>query len=569
MTLPPHRIRVLDTTLANQIAAGEVIERPASVLKELLENSLDAGASQIKVVIENGGHALVQVHDNGSGIAAEDLQLALQRHATSKISSLSDLEAIQSLGFRGEALPSIASVSRLTLETCTADTESGWKVQCEEGVFKAPPAPLGHPRGTTLSVRDLFYNTPARRKFLRTERTEFQHIERLFKRIALVCFDVRMELIHDGRSLLRLPVALTAQARNQRVYRLLGKSFSEHAQEFDQQLGGLRLWGWLGASGFFRDRTDLQHLYINRRAVSDSICRHAVRMAYEDLIPAGKQPAWVLNLEIDPGQVDVNVHPAKQEVRFHEARMAHDFIRSAVRAQVSPELLPAVHEDRPVYPFQSQLSGTGSSSVACAPSHSRQAFADTGSRADSAGSKAGVQSLVVLEQRWWLGHVDGNLYIADLRAVAGLLCTEALQHLLHTTQPQSRPLLLPAGFALHDPEAENLPQVWVELRRLGVEVRQSGPDRGMLMAVPLALARVPAEDLARSIETGINSLQHNDRAEDWISHLAASASAHPPLDLHQAGQLLEHLLQIHEVPTRGVWRQVHGAELSSWLQRPA
>ena len=571
MTDTPRRIQILDTTLANQIAAGEVIERPASVLKELLENSLDAGASKIRVAIEQGGSGLIEVRDDGSGISAGDLEIALQRHATSKISNLEELENIQSLGFRGEALPSIASVARLTLESRLEDGDTGWQLRCEGGEFSAAPAPVAHPIGTTVSVRDLFFNTPARRKFLRTRRTEQQQIETLFKRMALVCFEVHLELIHDGRSVLRLPRALNSSARQQRLTRLLGKSFTDQSIEVLSEVEGLRLWGWLGSPTSSRDRNDMQYLYVNNRAVSDSVCRHAVRMAFEDTLDHGQHPAWVLYLEIDPRQVDVNVHPAKQEVRFHEARMVHDFIRSAVRAVLSPGLtFDSVH--RPVnYPLASASRGSGSGALAEARGAFQGAPAAPTPRqppgqpilhSPSPPSELGLAGVALLEQRWWLGRRNEDWVIADLQVVAELLCGEALEHLLKEQQPQSRPLLLPAGLTLNPNQVQRLEVALEPLAGLGLEVRISGPDRGMLLAVPLAMAGVPGEVLAQILVEGLEEGFDIRQAGAWIPYLAQCAGQHPGADLKQSGQMLEHLMQLHENSPRGAWRELHAEDLS-------
>ncbi len=569
MIATPRRIHILDTTLANQIAAGEVIERPASVLKELLENALDAGAGLIRVVIEAGGTRLIEVRDDGAGIHAGDLDLALRRHATSKIGSLGDLEAIRSLGFRGEALPSIASVARLSLESRPAGEDSGWQLRCEGGEFSGPPVPVAHPPGTTVQVRDLFFNTPARRKFLRTRRTELQHIETLFKRLALVCFDVRLELIHDGRSLLRLARADTAPARRRRLSRLLGKAFSEQAIEIDQTAGELRLRGWLGAPAVSRERNDRQFLYINERAVNDPVCRHAVRLAYDDLLAPGQHPAWILYLEIDPRQVDVNVHPAKQEVRFHETRMVHDFIRSTVRALLAPEQPLAAPGELVKYPLSAAPQGAGARQLAQAPGPRPRVSAGQSSAPPAAAVSDTLEGLCLLEQRWWLGRKEGRLYLADTQVVAEHLCLDALEHLLAASTVQSRPLLLPAGLNLNSKQAARVEAAGKALARLGLEVRMSGPDRGMLLSLPLALARVPGEILAAAIARGLESLARPGEARDWIPHLARCGGRQPLSDLKQAGQMLEHLMLVHDQAPAGAWRELRSADLSRWLRERA
>ena len=326
----PARVRPLDVTLANQIAAGEVVERPASVLKELLENALDAGATRIDVHAERGGIGSLRVSDNGAGIVRDDLHLALERHATSKIATLEELEAVVSMGFRGEALPSIASVSRLQITSRVHGEESAWQIRAEGGPSAAELVPASHPPGTTVLMRELFFNTPVRRRFLRTPRTEFQHLERVFRRTALAAFGVSMSFHHDGKELLRVAGADNQAAMLRRVSRLLGERFAAGAVAIEREAGGMRLWGWLANSDGARERNDQQYLFVNARPVSDATVRHAVRLAYGALIDESRHPAWLLNLQIDPCDVDVNVHPSKHEVRFRETRMVHDFVRTSV-----------------------------------------------------------------------------------------------------------------------------------------------------------------------------------------------------------------------------------------------
>ncbi|MBK5938972.1 DNA mismatch repair endonuclease MutL [Halochromatium roseum] len=323
------RIRSLPPLLVNQIAAGEVIERPASVVKELLENSLDAGARQIVIELEQAGIKRICVRDDGSGIGPDDLALAVSRHATSKISSLHDLESVASLGFRGEALPSIASVARLEVISREQGAEHGWRLSADGTDCVGEAAPAAHPVGTSVEVRDLFYRVPARRKFLRTERTELGHIEQLIRRMALARADVGFRVQHNGRELFDLraaPEPLSARALDQRLQTLLGETFVQHALEVDEQAVGLALSGWVARPAFSRSQTDLQFFFVNGRMVRDKLVAHAVRQAFQDVLHHGRHPAYVLYLQLDPRQVDVNVHPAKHEVRFREGRQVHDFL---------------------------------------------------------------------------------------------------------------------------------------------------------------------------------------------------------------------------------------------------
>ncbi|MBZ5486609.1 DNA mismatch repair endonuclease MutL [Halomonas aquamarina] len=325
------RIHVLDPRLANQIAAGEVVERPSSVTKELIENAIDAGSQRIDVEIEQGGARLIKVRDDGIGIGEEDLPLALARHATSKIESLEDLEGVSSLGFRGEALASISSVSRLELvSNAEDDPRGGWRVVAEGRGMEARVTPAPHPRGTSVAVRDLFFNTPARRKFLRTEKTEFAHVEEAFRRQALSRYDITWVLRHNQKVVHQLPSGHSAAAQERRIAALLGKNFIEHARYIEREAGGLRLSGWVGLPTHSRSQADQQYFFVNGRVVRDRLVAHAVRQAYRDVLYNGRHPVFVLYLTLDPDVVDVNVHPTKHEVRFRDGRMVHDFLYSSL-----------------------------------------------------------------------------------------------------------------------------------------------------------------------------------------------------------------------------------------------
>ncbi|KQN57886.1 DNA mismatch repair endonuclease MutL [Erwinia sp. Leaf53] len=323
-------IQILPPQLANQIAAGEVVERPASVVKELVENCLDAGATRIDIDIEKGGAKLIRIRDNGCGIGKEELAMALARHATSKISTLDDLEAIASLGFRGEALASISSVSRLLLTSRTAEQSEAWQAYAEGRDQAVTLKPAAHPQGTTLEVLDLFYNTPARRKFMRTEKTEFTHIDEVIRRIALARFDVAFSLSHNGKLVRQYRGASDPTQRERRLAAICGSTFISHALRIEWQHGDLILQGWVADPVGSKALSELQYCYVNGRMMRDRLIGHAIRQAYQDKLGDGHQPAYVLYLEIDPHQVDVNVHPAKHEVRFHQSRLVHDFIYQGV-----------------------------------------------------------------------------------------------------------------------------------------------------------------------------------------------------------------------------------------------
>lgn len=340
-------IAILSPRLANQIAAGEVVERPASVLKELLENALDAGATRIDVEVEAGGVGRIRVRDDGEGIPASELPLALSRHATSKIQDLDDLEAVATLGFRGEALASIASVSRLELYSAVAHATAAM-VSVEGRDMRPEVTPCAHPVGTTVDVRDLFFNTPARRKFLKAEKTEFGHLETVFIRAALSRFDVGFRLSNQGRAVRSLSPCSDLSGARERVTTLLGRPFMDAALEVNAEVVGLRLTGWVARPTFNRAQADLQYFFVNGRIIRDKLVSHALRQAFRDVLFHGRHPAYVLYFEIEPDQVDVNVHPTKHEVRFRDSRWVYDFLFKQAHRLLG--------DDRPVVPVAEQLS---------------------------------------------------------------------------------------------------------------------------------------------------------------------------------------------------------------------
>lgn len=348
-------IQILPARLANQIAAGEVVERPASVIKELVENSLDAGATKIHIEVEKGGAKKIRISDDGCGIVKDELGLALSRHATSKIKDLSDLEAIASLGFRGEALASISSVARLTLTSKPVDQENAWQAFAQGRDMEVTLKPAAHPDGTTIEVADLFFNTPARRKFLRTEKTEFNHIDEIIRRIALARFDVTFTLTHNGKMIRQYRAAKDQQQFQKRVAAVCGQKFVDNSIEVECQHDQLHLWGWIAKPSYTRPTNDLCYSYVNGRMMRDKLINHGIRQAYADLLPSDGYPAFVLFLELDFKEVDVNVHPAKHEVRFHQGRYVHDFIFSvchqalqdSLQTQLAHEDVTDIHEHVP------------------------------------------------------------------------------------------------------------------------------------------------------------------------------------------------------------------------------
>ncbi|MEZ9548592.1 MULTISPECIES: DNA mismatch repair endonuclease MutL [Vibrio] len=379
-------IKILPARLANQIAAGEVVERPASVVKELVENSLDSGATRIDIDIDKGGAKMIRVRDNGKGIVKDELALALSRHATSKIHTLDDLEAIVSLGFRGEALASISSVARLTMTSRPATQDQAWAAHSEGRDMQVKLQPAAHPIGTSVEVLDLFFNTPARRKFLRTEKTEFTHIDELLKRIALSRFDVTINLRHNGKMIRQYRAAKTQVQAEKRIAAVCGNPFVRHMLKIELEHQGLKLHGWITTPEGARQQSDLQYCYVNGRMMRDKLINHAIRQSYETSLRPDQFATYVLFIELDPHQVDVNVHPAKHEVRFHQARLVHDFIYQALsdglaqskQIDAAPINQSAFHQsEAPNYQQNSSVpeveeTTSFSASVSDAPAHSEQ-----------------------------------------------------------------------------------------------------------------------------------------------------------------------------------------------------
>ncbi|MCP5149501.1 MAG: DNA mismatch repair endonuclease MutL [Chromatiales bacterium] len=505
----PARIHRLPLTLANQIAAGEVVERPASVVKELVENALDAGARRIDVQLEGGGTRLIRVRDDGHGIGRDDLALALARHATSKIASFDELTHVVTMGFRGEALPSIASVARVELASRAADATDGWRVRVEGSADVPAPEPCPHPPGTTATVRDLFFNTPARRKFLRTERTELRHVEDLVRRFALGHPQVAFSVEHDGRQLLAVGAALDEPSRARRMARICGTAFAQAAVVLDLERDAMVLHGWAAGPAFTRAQPDLQHLYVNRRAVRDGVVRHAVRQAYGDAVGPGRHPAWVLWLDVDPGAVDVNVHPTKHEVRFREPRSVHDFVVAALRRALATSepvddgeassASPPPPSSRRFSPGAAALRETEALYAALG---GRGSGSGTGSRT---GPLAGTASVAVPGATHLLGRfvvrvAADALVVVDLaRARARLV--QAWAEATGDSPCDVRPLLVPESLEVGAAAADAVEATVATLEGAGLVLRRSGPGRVTLHEVPVALAALEPPLLARAAVT--------------------------------------------------------------------
>jgi DNA mismatch repair protein MutL len=565
------RIRVLDEQLINQIAAGEVVERPAAVVKELVENSLDAGATAIEVELEAGGLNLIRVRDDGCGIARAELALALTRHATSKIAGLDDLERVRSFGFRGEALPSILSVSRFALISRTADQPHGWKLGGSGVPDDAEPQPAAHPIGTTIEVRDLFFNTPARRKFMKADGTEFRHVDQILRRLALTRFDLRLKLGHNGRRSFELPRADGEAARAARVAQVCGEEFFANAVTLDEQRLGLRLWGWVALPSFARAQPDLQYLYVNGRNVRDKLLGHALRRAYADVLHSQRHPAFVLFLELDPARVDVNVHPQKTEVRFRDASVIHDFLFGAVhqllrRVRPEPGLhhrvafetpgLPASEPSQVVlrYPQPSAAPswpvrerGADIGGAAPWPLYRPPAEAVPGEAlavaADDAGDEAPLgRAIAQIRGVFVLAENRHGLVLVDAHAAHERVIYERFKRELASDGIAAQRLLLPEPVVVGEGEADELEAQAESLRRFGLLIDRSGPDTVTVRAVPALLVKTDLGALLRSLCGGAEeaeSAEHFGEALDAQHRILADMACRAAIKANRRLTLAE------------------------------
>ena len=571
------RIRRLDPTLANQIAAGEVVERPASVLKELLENSVDAGANRIEVEIERGGARLVRVRDNGAGIHRDDLVLALRRHATSKIRSFEDLRQIESLGFRGEALPSIASVSRLALVSRIAGEESGWKVEVAGSAELSNPVPAAHAPGTTLAVRDLFFNTPARRKFLRTEKTEFRHLETMVRVLALGHPGLDIALVHNAKSVFRLRAAASEQERDARVAKLCGRRFVEHSLRVEFDAGGLALWGWVAGPGLETRVSNPQHLFVNARAVRDPVVRHAIRAACAEWLGSDRQPSYVLDLVIPAADVDVNVHPTKHEVRFRDSRLVHDFVMRCLRGLAGESLLPAAPPGVPGLrriPFPRPEGGRGGRGVVEA-AETRQTYAGSEpSRgevtSEARAAKSNEREAAVFgpfDGRYGAYAADGGLRLVDVFTARRRLLLARLEDAVAQGPMSSRPFLVPEPYAVAASLADRFEIYEGLLLRLGFEFRRVGPERIVLREAPTALVGIAPREVTAALCAALPALEEEseeDRPRALIRCLVENLEV--PLDWSRVGALPQELLALSPGPgsARGpIWVDLSGDAIAA------
>ena len=564
------RIHALAPQLVNQIAAGEVVERPASVVKELVENCFDAGASQITVEIEQGGARLIKIRDNGCGIEKEDLALALSRHATSKIQSLQDLEQVATMGFRGEALPSISSVSRLNLISRVADADCAWRVQADGTEEELDPQPDPHPLGTTIEVCDLFYNTPARRKFLKTDKTEFTHIDTLFKRMALSRFDIAFELKHNQRVVFNFKIAETKAKQEQRVAKIFGSAFLENSVTIDFNASGMHLYGWVGLPTFSRSQQDMQYFYVNGRLIKDRLVTHAIKQAYQDVLFHGRHPVYVLYLELDPGLVDVNAHPQKLEVRFREGRTVHDFLFKALHrslADVRPQTqkIEAESESVATRPDVQQVvdfQPLPASDIKSAPA-TRQSYQPVAPRQSSLplnvdaqieaytrlvapGNEPDVQvqeprvpelpktdtapalgyAVAHLHDVYILSETQNGIILVDAHAAHERVTYEQFKNQYQQGSVPSQPLLLPVQIQVSSHEADLADDQQAFFMSLGFELNRMGEETIVVRAIPALLTGVDIALLVKDVLADIIEHGMSQRIEQRSNEILSSIACH-------------------------------------------
>lgn len=564
-------IQILSAQLANQIAAGEVVERPASVVKELVENSLDAGATSITIEIEKGGSKLIRIRDNGCGIPQAELELALCRHATSKIVDLDDLAQIVSLGFRGEALASISSVSRLTLTSKPAEQESAWQAMAEGRDMQVQIKPAAHPTGTSIEVLDLFFNTPARRRFLRSDKTEFGHIDELVKRLALSRYDVQWQLLHNGQAVRQLKIAPDQASRQKRVAQLCGKAFADSALFVESNYEHMRLWGWVQTPEACQVQPACQYSYVNGRMMRDKLLNHAIRQAYDDSLAPGVQPAFVLYLELDPQQVDVNVHPAKHEVRFHQARLVHDFVASALAQVCQQAMLPLSSASNTPQPASNQAQQV-SPATAALISHDDQYssarqnapattshYASYSAASFSRGGRSTSATIAGLGRGWPVPQAvpQDDQSFTGLQVTEGMPCSHLQGETPSLPVQRALPWLIHSncyGVAVMADKlwlidlAATLPPIWLAHKPssssllLPVRLTLTPEEKPLLLAKATLLAELGFDLLLNNqtlIVRAVPELLRQSAFSQWLPHWW---SQWPATDSTTAGDLLQILL---------------------------
>jgi DNA mismatch repair protein MutL len=578
-------IQQLPNHLINQIAAGEVVERPASVVKELVENSLDAGAASVQIEIIAGGQKLIRIRDDGSGIDPDELPLALSRHATSKISSLDDLEAVASLGFRGEALPSIASVARLTLCSRHVDADTAWQVEADNGAL-SEPRPAAHPVGTTVEVHDLFYNTPARRRFLRTERTEFGHIEKWIRRLALSRQDVAFTLTHNRRTVMQLAATTSDDTRRQRIASICGEAFAEQAVMIAHETEGIALTGWIGLPTYNRSQPDMQYWFVNGRSIVDKTLSHAVRHAYRDVLFHGRFPAYALAITMDPATVDANAHPAKHEVRFRDGRRIHGVVSQAIEAALS-ETRPGGQAAAPVSMPRAMPQAQSSMPLPNAVRESLAGYQALSGRSSSAAavdvSSAPAEvpplgyAIAQIGGVYILAENANGLVVVDMHAAHERILYEKLKHSYEDKAVVRQPLLVPASVAVAQSEADLVEQSTDTFASLGLTIDRTGPTNLVIREVPALLRSADAETLLRDVLADLAQAGQSNRVADMCDDFLATMACHHSVRANRRLTMDEMNALLREMETteradqcnhgRPTWTSISMAELDKLFMR--
>ncbi len=600
-------IRQLDDRLINQIAAGEVIERPASLLKELLENSVDAGATRISIQAERGGIKRIRITDNGHGIPRDELELALSRHATSKLQRFDDLFNVSTLGFRGEALPSISAVSRLSIASRALDGDSGYLAECHGGSQVSEPQPLAHATGTTVEVSDLFFNTPARRKFLKTEKTELKHLQDVVRRMALSCFDVAIDFSHNSRQVLAVSAANTPAEREKRIAGICGNSFANQSVYIEDNAGPMILEGWIGLPAFSRTQRDMQFFFVNGRAVKDNLIAHAVRRAYSDVLFHGRHPAFVLFFKIEPRLVDVNVHPAKTEVRFRETRAVHDYIYRCLHraiATMTPE------QSRVELPGPKEGVNTGVEEQYSSSERSRRGFGSLQSQqnirmlveeqlhaysrfqnheAPPHSSYEGSQELeqseippmgfaiAQLKGVYILAENRDGLIMVDMHAAHERITYESLKKQSLKNGVVSQPLLVPLSIHVSEGEGNAAIEHIEIFRQYGFDIDSIGDEQLIVRSVPGILSRSDIETLVRDVLSDLIEYGISDRIKDAEHEILSSMACHGSVRANRRLTIEEMnalLRQMEEVERSGqcnhgrpTWMSASLEEIDKWFMR--
>lgn len=553
-------VKKLPNQLIDQIAAGEVIERPASVVKELVENALDAGATQIIIEVQQGGQKAIKITDNGSGLYKEDMALALQRHATSKIKSLEELESLSSLGFRGEALPSIASVSRFEITSRHQSAESAWQIKCHGGEIQNIK-PAAHPVGTTVSVHDLFFNTPARRRFLKTERTEFLRIDELIKRISLSCFSVSFRLIHNSK-IVRNSTAKNGQKSQQhRIIELCGKDFMQNSIKIEEQRKDFKLSGWVAKPNWSRAQADRQFFYINGRMIKDKLIAHAIRQAYQDVLFHGRYPAFVLYLEIQPELVDVNVHPTKHEVRFRDSKGVYDFIFGSIHKTLAEtrathaETIQKMQVTNHTYPTGTQANfhfgaqtnqsanhqytqfineSTGQYKTTNTTQPHQQNNNNQNSDIPPLGyAKAQIHGIFILAEN------QHGLIIVDMHAAHERITYEHMKEKFKKDALKNQKLLVPITVNVSRREVDIVEKQQLWFNKLGFQIQISGEESIVIRKIPALLAQADVESLVKDVLSELLALGNSSIIENHINEIMATMACHGSVRANRILSIME------------------------------